>query len=89
MEHSENTRVKIPALVHLTRLGYKYLSLKEEKEYIHTNTNIFRLEIIMNMGSNKNPQEANEEHLMSVASWIFLNKNLKVEKKKNFLSKFD
>lgn len=42
MEHSENTRVKIPALVHLTRLGYKYLSLKEEKEYIHTNTNIFR-----------------------------------------------
>jgi len=43
----------------------------------------------MNMGSNKNPQEANEEHLMSVASWIFLNKNLKVEKKKKFLSKFD
>ena len=25
MEYSENTRVKIPALVHLTRLGYKYL----------------------------------------------------------------
>lgn len=42
MEHSENTRVKIPGLVHLTRLGYNYLSLKEEKEYIHTNTNIFR-----------------------------------------------
>ena len=34
MEHSENTRVKIPALVHFTRLGYKYLSLKEEKENI-------------------------------------------------------
>ena len=42
MEHSENTRVKIPALVHLTRLGYKYLSLKETKQYIHGNTNIFR-----------------------------------------------
>ena len=42
MEHSENTRVKIPALVHLTRLGYGYLSLKDVKEYIHTNTNIFR-----------------------------------------------
>lgn len=42
MEHSENTRVKIPALVHLTRLGYKYLSLKESKQYIHGNTNIFR-----------------------------------------------
>jgi len=42
MEHSENTRVKIPALVHLTRLGYKYLSLKETRQYIHENTNIFR-----------------------------------------------
>ena len=42
MEHSENTRVKIPALVHFIRLGYRYLSLKNEKEYIHTNTNIFR-----------------------------------------------
>ena len=35
MEHSENTRVKIPALVHFTRLGYKYLSLKHEKENIY------------------------------------------------------
>lgn len=42
MEHSENTRVKIPALIHLTRLGYKYISLKENKQYIHQNTNIFR-----------------------------------------------
>ena len=42
MEHSENTRVKIPGLVHFTRLGYNYLSLKEKKELIHTNTNIFR-----------------------------------------------
>ena len=28
-KHNENSRVKIPALVHLTRLGYEYLSLKE------------------------------------------------------------
>ena len=28
MPHNENSRVKIPALVHLTRLGYKYISLK-------------------------------------------------------------
>ncbi len=42
MEYTENTRVKIPALVHLIRLGYKYLSLKETKQYIHENTNIFR-----------------------------------------------
>ena len=28
MAFNENTRVKIPALIHLERLGYKYLSLK-------------------------------------------------------------
>ena len=49
----------------------------------------FRLEIIMSPGSNKNPKEANEEHLISVSPWIFLNKNLNVEKMKQFLSKFN
>ncbi len=28
MLHNENPRVKIPALVHFTRLGYEYISLK-------------------------------------------------------------
>ena len=42
MKHNENSRVKIPALVHLTRLGYKYLSLKEYKDDPHPETNIFR-----------------------------------------------
>ena len=42
MEFSENTRVKIPALVHTTRLGYKYLSLKDFKKDIDENTNIFK-----------------------------------------------
>ena len=43
MENSENSRVKIPAIVHLTRLGYEYLSLKEYKDTskIHNDTNIF------------------------------------------------
>ena len=41
MKHNENTRVKIPALVHLTRLGYEYLSLKEYDGGIHEETNIF------------------------------------------------
>ena len=41
MEYSENTRVKIPALVHLTRLGYQYLSLRE-KNNIDTDINIFK-----------------------------------------------
>ena len=42
MKHNENSRVKIPALVHLTRLGYQYLSLKEYNGGIHEETNIFR-----------------------------------------------
>ena len=42
MEFSENTRVKIPTLVHATRLGYKYLSLKDYKNEIDEETNIFK-----------------------------------------------
>ena len=42
MEFSENTRVKIPALVHATRLGYKYLSLKEIKGQLDPRMNIFK-----------------------------------------------
>jgi len=29
MKHNEDTRVKLPAILHLTRLGYEYLSLKD------------------------------------------------------------
>lgn len=39
MAFNENTRVKIPAILHLCRLGYKYISLKEAKW--DTETNIF------------------------------------------------
>lgn len=39
MAFNENTRVKIPAILHLGRLGYKYLSLSGAK--IDGNTNIF------------------------------------------------
>lgn len=43
MLHNENSRVKIPALVHFTRLGYEYLSLKNysDKNLIDEDTNIF------------------------------------------------
>lgn len=43
MLHNENSRVKIPALVHFTRLGYEYLSLKNYtgKDLIDEDTNIF------------------------------------------------
>ena len=43
MAFNENTRVKLPAILHMCRLGYKYLSLSKEKWDINTNifTNIF------------------------------------------------
>lgn len=43
MPYNENSRVKIPALIHLTRLGYQYISLKKyNKNNIVPETNIFR-----------------------------------------------
>ena len=43
MAFNENTRVKIPAILHLTQLGYKYVSLKNAVWDIDTNifTDIF------------------------------------------------
>jgi type I restriction enzyme R subunit len=47
MVHNENTRVKIPAILHLVRLGYTYLSLSEAQWDRNTNifTDIFRTAI--------------------------------------------
>jgi type I restriction enzyme R subunit len=39
MAFNENSRVKIPAILHLCSLGYEYLSLKSAKW--DSNTNIF------------------------------------------------
>jgi len=43
MKFNEDSRVKIPAILHLIRLGYKYLSIKENNWDISTNifTDIF------------------------------------------------
>jgi type I restriction enzyme R subunit len=40
MAFNEDSRVKIPALIHLTRLGYKYLSRKQHNQR-NEDTNIF------------------------------------------------
>jgi len=47
MKFNEDTRVKIPTILHLIRLGYKYLSLKEAKWDIATNifTEVFNQSI--------------------------------------------
>ena len=39
---NENSRVKIPALVHLTRLQYKYVSLQQVEQNIDSETNIYK-----------------------------------------------
>lgn len=40
MSFNEDTRVKIPSLIHLTRLGYVYFSLKDSNYSIDSETNI-------------------------------------------------
>lgn len=44
MTFNENTRVKIPAILHLIRLGFSYISLANESWQVETNifTNIFK-----------------------------------------------
>lgn len=39
---NENARVKIPALLHLTRLQYKYVSLQQVEQLIDNETNIYK-----------------------------------------------
>ena len=39
---NENSRVKIPALVHVTRLQYKYASLQQVEQQIDSDTNIYK-----------------------------------------------
>lgn len=43
MKFNEDSRVKLPAILHLTQLGYEYISLKTAKWDIDTNifTDIF------------------------------------------------
>ena len=52
MKHNEDSRVKIPALIHLTRLGFNYLSLKNT--IWDENTNIFT-DVFINSISKINP----------------------------------
>ncbi|UCS92148.1 DEAD/DEAH box helicase family protein [Echinicola marina] len=58
MKFNEDSRVKIPSLIHLTRLGYNYLSLKDCRWDI--NTNIFP-EIFKEGVSKINPESDEEE----------------------------
>lgn len=48
MKFNEDTRVKIPTILHLTRLGYKYISLKDNRWDVSTNifTEIFEESVL-------------------------------------------
>lgn len=78
IEFSENTRVKIPAIVHATRLGYKYLSLKEVKNEIDEETNIFKNIFKDSINRINNPELADENitKLMSELSFSLANEDL-------------
>ena len=58
MTFNENSRVKIPTLIHLERLGYKYLSLRTSNW--DPDTNIFT-EILDQSLSRLNPEATSEE----------------------------
>ena len=67
MKHNENSRVKIPALIHLSRLGYEYLSLKEYSGVIHADTNIF-VELFRDSLSKINGKSLSESDVANLIS---------------------
>lgn len=75
MAHNEDTRVKIPALLHLYRLWYTYLSLREAKWDIETNifTDVF-FDSIKNI--NDNIEEDDIRRLYEKVSLVLDNEDL-------------
>ncbi|MDN5113049.1 type I restriction endonuclease subunit R [Aliarcobacter butzleri] len=70
MKFNEDTRVKIPSILHLTRLGYEYISLKNSKW--DENTNIFKdifLESVKNINKEK---KLNNDEILRVYDDISL-----------------
>lgn len=59
MIFNENSRVKIPALLHLLRLGYTYISLKQHN-HSNENTNIF-VDIFIESLQQINPDVSQED----------------------------
>lgn len=62
MKFNEDSRVKIPTIIHLTKLGYKYISLKDNS--YHNDTNIFEkifLDSFKKINSKVNENEAIQE----------------------------
>src|SRR5690606_27002963 len=60
MPFNENSRVKIPALLHMMKLGYQYIPISEQHR--RDDTNIFH-DIFVESLARINPGVANEEIL--------------------------
>ena len=75
MKFNEDSRVKIPAILHLIRLGYQYLSLKNA--VWDTSTNIFT-DIFKKSVSNINPgiEDHNVDRLFEDISLLLDNEDL-------------
>jgi len=78
MAFNENTRVKIPAILHLTRLGYGYVSLKNAQWDEDTNifTDIFAKSIIkINQPKKTIAKNIDSKAAESVISGMYRNNN--------------
>lgn len=75
MKFNEDTRVKIPSILHLTRLGYKYLSLKNISWDVTTNicTDIFKESITK---LNPNIEAEDIERLLEEITLLLDNEDL-------------
>ena len=75
MSFNENTRVKIPAILHFVRLGYTYISLKSAVREEQTNifTDIFK-ESILKINQGIEPEEINR--LLEDVSLLLDNEDL-------------
>ena len=75
MKFNEDSRVKIPSILHLTRLGYKYLSLKGA--VWNEETNIFTDIFIESVQKINNDLEVDEaKRLLSDVSLLLDNEDL-------------
>lgn len=74
MKHNEDSRVKIPSLLHLTRLGYTYLSLKDVSWDIKTN--IFPKIFTENIAHINNIEEDEAYRVLEDVSLLLENNDL-------------
>ena len=75
MAFNENTRVKIPAILHLCRLGYEYISLSKAKWNVETNifTDIFEESI---QRINPDIEQGDVKRLLENVSLVLDNEDL-------------